>query len=73
MDHIHSRGRDYEGSISIDYLKKLNERYDKWIDGYTDGKLVVINSDNLDFKNNPEDLGQIINTVQGQMHGLFDF
>jgi len=71
VDHIHSRGRDYEGSISIDYLKKLNERYDKWIDGYTDGKLIVINSDNIDFKNNPQDLGQIINTVQGEMHGLF--
>jgi len=73
VDHIHSRGRDYEGSISIDYLKKLNERYDKWIDGYKDGKLVVINSDNLDFKNNPQDLGKIINTVQGEAHGLFQF
>jgi len=73
VEHIHSRGRDYEGSISIDYLKKLNERYDKWIDGYTEGKLIVINSDNIDFKNNPQDLGQIINTVQGEMHGLFQF
>ncbi len=73
VDHIHSRGRDYEGSISIDYLKKLNERYDKWIEGYTAGKLVVINSDDLDFKNNPEDLGKIINKVQGEMHGLFQF
>jgi len=73
VEHIHSRGRDYEGSISIDYLKKLNERYDKWIDGYTEGKLIVINSDNIDFKNNPQDLGQIINTVQREMHGLFQF
>ena len=73
VSHIHSRGRDYEGSISIDYLKKLNERYDEWIDGYKDGKLVVINSDDLDFKNNPEDLGKIISAVQGEMHGLFQF
>ncbi len=71
VSHIHSRGRDYEGSISIDYLKKLNERYDKWIDSYTAGKLVVIQSDDLDFKNNPEDLGKIISKVQAEMHGLF--
>ena len=71
VDHIHQRGRDYEGSISLNYLKRLNERYDDWIDNYNDGKLLVINSDNFDFINNAEDLGHVINLVSGELHGLF--
>ncbi len=71
VNHIQHRGRDYEGTISIDYLKRLNERYDTWIDGYDKGKLLVINSDEVDFLGNPEDLGKIVSSVQGEIHGLF--
>lgn len=71
VNHIHSRGRDYEESINIKYLKNLNKRYDDWIDSYDAGKVLVINSDNIDFKNKPEDLGQIIELVGGELHGLF--
>lgn len=69
--HIQSRGRDYEGSMSLDYLKRLNERYEEWIAGYTNGNLLIINADEVDFKNNPEDLGKIVNQVRGELHGLF--
>lgn len=71
VDHIQSRGREYEGSMSLDYLKKLNERYENWISNYTDGRLLIINSDDLDFANNPEDLGEVLNMVQAELHGLF--
>jgi deoxyadenosine/deoxycytidine kinase len=71
VDHIHRRGRDYEGSISIDYLKKLNERYDAFINTYTEGKLLIINVDEVDFINSQEDLGTIIAKVQAELHGLF--
>ncbi|MBL0099683.1 MAG: deoxynucleoside kinase [Saprospiraceae bacterium] len=71
VHHIHTRGRDYEGNMSLDYLKKLNERYESWIDGYKEGNLLVINNDNMDFKNNPEDLGSIIEKVDAEINGLF--
>lgn len=69
--HIHERGRDYEGNMSLDYLKKLNERYENWIANYTEGNLLVIEVDGLDFKNNREDLGKIITKVDGELFGLF--
>ena len=71
VDHIQSRGRDYEGSMSLDYLKKLNERYDGWIEEYDEGKLLVINADDIDFKNNPEDVGKVVDMVNAELHGLF--
>lgn len=71
VGNIHKRGRDYEGSISIDYLKKLNERYNNWIDNYTEGNLLIIKTDDIDFVNNAEDLGYIINLVEGELNGLF--
>lgn len=71
VEHIQLRGRDYEGSISIDYLKNLNERYDNWISGYKAGKLLVINVDEVDFINNKNDLGDIIAKVQAELYGLF--
>ena len=71
VDHIQARGRDYEGNISIDYLRRLNERYDNWISNYKIGKLLVINSDEIDFINRPEDLGIIVSKVQAELHGLF--
>ena len=71
VKQIHSRGREYENSISIDYLSRLNERYEAWIHGYNKGKLLIIDVDNLDFVANPEDLGSIINTIDAEIHGLF--
>ncbi len=72
VDHISQRGRDYENNISIDYLKRLNERYENWINSYNSGKLLVINVDNLDFINKKEDLGSIIDSVNAELHGLFE-
>lgn len=71
VSQIHKRGRDYENSISIDYLSRLNERYEAWISGYDKGKLLIIDVDDLDFVDNPEDLGSIINTIDAEIHGLF--
>ena len=71
VSHIQGRGREYEGSISIDYLKRLNERYDAWIDTYDSGNLLVIDANSVDFKNSPDDLGKVVNLVQGELHGLF--
>ena len=71
VSQIHKRGRDYENSISIDYLSRLNERYEAWISGYNKGKLIIIDVDNLDFVDNPEDLGSIINTIDAEINGLF--
>ena len=69
--HIQSRGRVYEGSMSLDYLNRLNQRYEQWISDYSEGKLLVINADELDFTKKPEDLGHVINLVQAELHGLF--
>jgi len=71
VDQIHKRGRDYENSISIDYLSRLNERYEAWISTYKKGKLLIIDVDNLDFVDNPEDLGKIIDRIDAQINGLF--
>ncbi|WP_299125015.1 deoxynucleoside kinase [uncultured Winogradskyella sp.] len=68
---IHKRGRDYENTISIDYLSRLNERYEAWITKYDKGNLLIIDVDNLDFVANPEDLGGIINRIDAQINGLF--
>ena len=71
VSHIQSRGRDYEGNMSLDYLKLLNRRYEEWIEGYNEGNLLVINADELDFNENPEDLGKVFNIVSAELHGLF--
>ncbi len=71
VSQIHKRGRDYENSISIDYLSRLNERYEAFIQGYTKGKLLIIDVDDLDFVANPEDLGSIINKIDAEINGLF--
>ncbi|EMY80980.1 ATP-binding cassette domain-containing protein [Psychroflexus gondwanensis] len=71
VKQIQKRGRDYENSISIDYLNKLNERYEAWIQNYEKGKLLVIDVDELDFVDKPEDLGLIFNKIDGEIHGLF--
>ncbi|MDF1698506.1 MAG: deoxynucleoside kinase [Saprospiraceae bacterium] len=71
VEHIQKRGRDYEGSMSLDYLKRLNEKYENWINNYTDGKLLIINVDNLNFKDKAEDFGYIIEKVDKELFGLF--
>lgn len=71
VDHIQSRGRDYEGSMSLEYLKRLNERYDNWIDSYDEGKLLIIHADDIDFKNNPEDVSKVVEMVNAELYGLF--
>jgi len=68
---IQKRGRDYEEAIRLDYLKLLNERYEAWISKYDEGKLLVIDVDNIDFKSNPEDLGMVIDKINAEIHGLF--
>ncbi|MXV38553.1 deoxynucleoside kinase [Flavobacteriaceae bacterium Ap0902] len=71
VNQIQKRGRDYESSISIDYLNRLNKKYEEWVSGYDEGKMLIINVDNLDFVNNPEDLGTIIDKVEAEINGLF--
>ena len=71
VNQIHKRGRDYENSISIDYLSRLNERYEAWIHGYDKGRLLIIDVDPLDFVENAEDLGQIIEKIDSEINGLF--
>ncbi|MDP4665189.1 MAG: deoxynucleoside kinase [Flavobacteriaceae bacterium] len=71
VKQIHKRGREYENSISIDYLSRLNERYEAWIHNYDKGKLLVIDVDDLDFVENPEDFGEIIEKIDREINGLF--
>lgn len=71
VSQIQKRGRDYEKSIRIDYLQRLNERYEAWIGGYKLGNLLIVEVDNLNFSENPSDLRSIINKIDAQIHGLF--
>jgi len=71
VNQIQMRGRAYEESIRLDYLKMLNERYELWVSKYTGSNMLIINVDDLDFQNNPEDLSKIIDKVDAQIHGLF--
>ena len=70
VSQIQKRGRDYEQSMSLDYLGGLNERYEKWIGSY-EGNLLVIYADNLDFENRPEDFETITDKIDAQLYGLF--
>ena len=71
VDQIQKRGRDYENNIRLDYLNRLNERYEAWISSYDKGKLLIINVDENKFAYNPEHLGEIINRIDGELNGLF--
>ena len=71
VGQIQKRGRDYENSIRIDYLTRLNERYEAWISQYDRGKLLIIDVDDMDFENNKEDLGAIISRIDAEINGLF--
>lgn len=71
VNQIQKRGRDYENAIRLDYLKRLNERYEAWISTYDRGKLLVVDVDDNQFYDNPEDLGTVVNKIQAEIHGLF--
>lgn len=67
VNKIHKRGREYESSISIDYLSRLNERYEAWISSYDASKLIIIDVDSLDFVDNKEDLSKVINIIDDKL------
>ena len=67
---IQKRNRDYEQSIRLDYLKALNKRYENWISSYNKGKLLIIESDDIDL-DKPEDLSTVIDQINGSLNGLF--
>jgi deoxyadenosine/deoxycytidine kinase len=71
VNQIQKRGREYEEAIRLDYLKKLNERYESWIENYNLGKLQIFNVDDIDIEEKPEDLAMIIEKVNAELHGLF--
>jgi deoxyadenosine/deoxycytidine kinase len=71
VNNIQKRGREYEESIRLDYLKRLNERYEAWISTYDSGKILIIDIDENSFHDNPEDLGKIISQIDAELHGLF--
>jgi len=71
VSQIQKRGREYEENIRLDYLKKLNEYYNKWIEGYKEGPLLIIDCDKNKFGESEEDLGEIICKVDGMLYGLF--
>jgi len=71
VENIQTRGREYEANIRLDYLSKLNAKYEKWIKNYKDGKLLILDKDKLDFANNRDDLGFVIQKIETELFGLF--
>ena len=71
VSQIHKRGRDYESGIRIDYLSGLNERYEKWISEYKDGKILIIDVDENKFEDKLEDLSNVIDKIDARLNGLF--
>jgi deoxyadenosine/deoxycytidine kinase len=71
VNQIQKRGRKYENSIRLDYLKRLNERYEAWIESYNLGKLLIVDADNYNFPDNPDDLSTVIDKINAELHGLF--
>jgi len=71
VEHIQSRGRDFESSIRIEYLQRLNKHYENWINRYAEGPKIVIDVDELDFVNVPEDQREIIGRIESRLFGLF--
>lgn len=71
VNNIQRRGREYESSIRLDYLAKLNEKYEQWIDGYRLGKVLIIDMDSIDFAKNKEDFGRVIELTNSELFGLF--
>jgi deoxyadenosine/deoxycytidine kinase len=71
VQQIQQRGRKYENTIRLDYLNRLNERYEAWVANYNYGKLLIVDVDNTDFTKRPEDLREVINKIDAELHGLF--
>ena len=71
VKRIQSKGREYENTIRIDYLESLNKRYDTWVKSYDLGKILVIDTDTINFIENPEDLSKVINKIDAELFGLF--
>lgn len=71
VGQIEKRGRSYETAMRIDYLKNLNSHYETWINGYQEGKLLIIDVNKLDFVENPEDFAFVLEKVEREIHGLF--
>lgn len=71
VNQIQKRGREYENNIRLDYLKRLNERYEAWISTYEEGKLLIVDVDSNNFPEVPEDLGKIIQSIDAEINGLF--
>jgi deoxyadenosine/deoxycytidine kinase len=71
VNQIQKRGREYENAIRLDYLKRLNERYEAWISTYDKGKLLIVDVDSNNFSESAEDLGKIINMINAEINGLF--
>ena len=71
IKQIQRRGRSYESSIRLDYLTNLNERYERWFEEYDKGRKIIINIEELNFADNPDDLGTVINRIDAEFNGLF--
>lgn len=71
VGQIQKRGREYEENIRLDYLKRLNEYYSKWIESYQEGPLLIVNVDKTKFAEDEEDFGQIIRKIDSEIYGLF--
>lgn len=71
VKQIQKRGRDYEESIRLDYLKRLNDRYESWISTYEEGKLLIVDVDDNNFEDSDEDLGKVIQMIDAEINGLF--
>ncbi len=71
VENIQKRGRDYEEAIRLDYLNRLNERYEAWVSTYSHGKLLIIDVDSNHFNESKQDLGAVIEGVDAELHGLF--
>ena len=71
VKQIQKRGRDYENSIRIDYLARLNERYEAWISTYEQGKILIFDIDELNFAEKREHLSKIVQKVNAEIYGLF--
>src|SRR5436190_3156429 len=71
VKQIQKRGRDYENSIRLDYLKRLNERYEAWHTSYEAGKIIVVDVEDVNFSESKEDLGKVIRMIDAELNGLF--
>ncbi len=71
VSQIQKRGRKYEYNIRLDYLQRLNERYEAWINSYNQGKKLIIEADDYDFPNNSNHLREVIDKIDAELFGLF--